>query len=282
MLWSDIVEDEEFEIQVNNEVKQSNNVNQSNNNLLTENVIYINDFKNSEAELTPNGIFKNATRRDSAGIFKNESETLREPTGFFKNCKFYELPTLNKNTTRSKSLGIFKNESETRWEAGDIFNNINIHNLKSYNFNNIYNLKNFLYRFKKNGILIHFKKSQSDNFTEGVFKNSETELTPNGVFKILKPNNYSLNEFYEVINSDNEFYNSFINIITKIYINKFVKKNNKYIKSNTYNFIKLLHKLFINNKKNNLIINENICSQEFNKLNIDSKLQIIGEIYNYK
>ena len=192
------------------------------------------------------------------------------------------MPTLNKNNTRSKSLGIFKNESETRGEAGDIFNNINIHNLKSYNFNNIYNLKNFLYRFKKNGILIHFKKSQSDNFTEGVFKNSEAELTPNGVFKILKPNNYSLNEFYEVINSDNEFYNSFINIITKIYINKFVKKNNKYIKSNTYNFIKLLHKLFINNKKNNLIINENICSQEFNKLNIDSKLQIIGEIYNYK
>jgi hypothetical protein len=44
-------------------------------------------FKNSEAELTPNGVFKNEseTRGEPEKVFKNESETRGEPEKVFKN-----------------------------------------------------------------------------------------------------------------------------------------------------------------------------------------------------
>ena len=167
-----------------------------------------------------------------------------------------EIPqtTTQINTTQN-SFYVDDEYIKTFFVNNDIknFKFYEINENKSYTFKNFKMLFNYLYRYKKNG------------------------LKMNDI--IIKPISYTLLEITEVINTNLEFFNNFINILTKIYINKFINKNNKFIKTNIFVFIYKLHKLYLNDKKN--IINENVISVEFNKLNNDAKIQIIKEIYNF-
>jgi hypothetical protein len=104
-------------------------------------------FKNSEAELTPNG------------VFKNESENRREPGKFFINysCSYKKI-NINKKIKLNKNKYFYKNESETLREPGGFFKNATRRNstgiFKKENTKRVYNK----YPFKKLNVPIKINK----------------------------------------------------------------------------------------------------------------------------